>query len=70
MATNFTSLHGCFHNYSDIITNSSVLVVHAERLDRSREYVFSLEVKEGIRKSYAQQTVFVLDGPVPSLDFR
>lgn len=69
MATNFTS-SGCFHNHSDVITNSSMLVVDAERLGRNNEYVFGLEVKEGVRRSYAHQNVFVLDGPVPSLDLR
>ena len=70
MATNFTSLSGCFHNHSDVITNSSVLVVYGERLERNKEYVFGLELKEGVRRSYAYQNVLVLDGPVPSLDLR
>ena len=59
-----------FHNHSDVTTNSSVLVVYGERLERNKEYVFGLELKEGVRRSYAYQNVLVLDGPVPSLDLR
>ena len=50
--------------------NTLVLVLDSGNLHPNQEYVFSLEVREGIRKSYAQQNVFVLDGPVPSLDLR
>jgi hypothetical protein len=50
--------------------NTLVLVLDSGNLHPNQEYVFSLEVREGIRKSYAEQNVFVLDGPVPSLDLR
>ena len=74
MATNVTSYPwssiGCLHNGSDIIGNSSILVVDSKELSPLQEYVFRLEVREGTRASYAEQNVFVLDGPVPTLDLR
>ena len=68
MAINMSS--GCSHNGSSVMGNTLVLVLDSGNLHPNQEYVFSLEVREGIRKSYAQQNVFVLDGPVPSLDLR
>ncbi len=60
----------CFHNGSDVFGNTSVLMVDSGRLQPDREYVFKLEVREGTRNSYAEQYVFVLDGPIPTLDLR
>lgn len=67
--TNITS-HECFRDGRDANWNTSVLTVQSERLNPNREYVFRLEIQEGNRRSYSEQTIFVFDGPIPSLDLR
>ena len=47
-----------------------MLVINSGSLYPDQEYVFTLQVKEGSRVSYAEQNVFVFDGPVPTLDLR
>jgi hypothetical protein len=70
VTTNVTSSLGCFHNGSNAIGNTSVLMVDSGNFHPDQEYVFSLGVMEGTRQSYAEQNVFVFHGPVPTLDLR
>ena len=60
----------CFENNSVIQSNSSVVSLSSGNLLRHQNYIFGLEVEEGTRKSDFEQTVVVVDGPVPSVDLQ
>ena len=67
---NFGTPSKCFKNSNVILSNSSVIELSTADLFNYEGFVFGLEVKEGTRESVFQQIVFVIDGPVPSLDLK
>ncbi|XP_028400602.1 uncharacterized protein LOC114523771 [Dendronephthya gigantea] len=69
LATN-VALNECFRNGIDVIWNTSVVTVQSGKFNPNQEYVFRLEIEEGNRRSHSEQTIFVFDGPIPSLDLR